>query len=619
MIQSSNKYLSQADNDLILYHAFTENIKELEKYYNQGVNFNNIYTEFYDGILHFVIDNNKPTTFNALINWGIDVNAPCLVDGAKPLNIVSYSGNLQFADPLIQNGANINAQDDMGFTPLLDSLWYEQDHVTNYFLSLDNVNVNIASFDGLSPLILSYADGKWEIVESITNHPTFDPTLNHILMLGSELDELVDYLNDKGLVGDLDILAAITEIKLLGLRYEFDGGFELNALSEYQLEPFGFEGYGNWSGIKAFARAYADYIAEVVGENKLPSWANELLLRMNDVFQHSASTKDPNDFYAKYLAGEPVLLTSGWDEHSISFVLHEDKLYRCNRGELGHDLYGVQAFLITEPENITVELFDIMLEAVGTPDYLQYDIIPLLGLVEVGGIEIPHQIVGNCVWASLEAAQQALSVSILLDMGVPWDDAITITQQSHDNWKQFDLEYSLNKVIQLQDILTENQIYDDLLIRVLDEHHDANDQHEIQRGVMILNEITQPELYDVFDESIGQHLVQYKPFEFYNIEILADHYSDYYTIITDFAGLNQTKEFVYDPDKAADYYDFLKACDKNTGVSSDYALTLHEIFSSHGAGMTQPLGIEHSSEFMLLPNLPSILETDTVIEQPILI
>src|SRR5688572_20606716 len=57
------------------------------------------------------------TTARALIGQKVDVNAP-LPDGATALHWATHWDDLELAEQLIRAGANVNAANDYGITPL---------------------------------------------------------------------------------------------------------------------------------------------------------------------------------------------------------------------------------------------------------------------------------------------------------------------------------------------------------------------------------------------------------------------------------------------------------------------------------------------------------------------
>ncbi len=70
---------------------------------------------------------------------------------AYPLHIAVEKSNLMAAQWLLRNGADINARDNMGFTPFSGSV-YNQDYEMAKFLSESGADVNLKSFQEMPPL-----------------------------------------------------------------------------------------------------------------------------------------------------------------------------------------------------------------------------------------------------------------------------------------------------------------------------------------------------------------------------------------------------------------------------------------------------------------------------------
>ena len=56
----------------------------------------------------------------------------CAAEGESPLHEAAGSGQIQFAKLLLDHGANINAKDDKGKTPLAIALEYKQGEMAKF-------------------------------------------------------------------------------------------------------------------------------------------------------------------------------------------------------------------------------------------------------------------------------------------------------------------------------------------------------------------------------------------------------------------------------------------------------------------------------------------------------
>lgn len=596
-------------SNLVFEACLHQNIALLESYQTLGVDFNTVY--FYgDGLLHFAIFNDKSDSVAALLDWGVDPNQVSLIDGATPLHVAAGFGFVQYLEPLLAHGADLNTQDFYGDTPLGNSILFNQEQFASALLAYDELDVNLGDTDFLTPLEMSFYLDHKGLVDPIIQHGSFDVNYACLLLAGSELTELYDYLLMQDFEIDFDLIEAFLSVKLLGLRFEYDDCFTLSQLDDYQQQCFSFEGYGNLSGKQAFSYSYESFFDAIVSESELPDWVHHVFSLVGDVMHFAAATQDPQAYVDEYHKNQPVLVVSGWDGHSISFVLYGDLLYRCNRGELAHDTHGVEIFHISNSDAINYELINIMLKAEGDPEFLSNELIELLSLSKLGGFEIPHQIVGNCVWANLEGGLEALIHASLVQQGVDMQTALILAEQSYELWQEYDHHLAITDVISHADILMENNLFDDLLLRVLDDHHDAANPYDVILGQSILETLVQPDHYEVFDHNIGQYVVTYDPTSSNDISYMNGYDLTYVDWFNSVVGINYLFTSNDDWSKGQSYFDFLLACEQLSDENQIYQLGLEDIFSAY-----YPNQQESSvafSDTILQPTMPTLsFEEDT--------
>lgn len=550
--------ITQLYRDLAIQACLNQDVAALKRYQSYGVDFNLIYV-YGDSLLHVAIAYDRPLSVEALLDLGADIEIVSFMDGTTPLNFAALTNKQYYVEYFLDKGADINTRDFAGFTPLLNALATDADtqNLITYLLKQPDIDVNIPEDSGVTPLIAAYILDA-PCFGQILNHPNFDVTYNRLLLEGGELTELEMIL--EAIPGiDMEMIESYHQAKLFGFQYDFDGCFTFKGLTPHQYNCFEFEAYTNPKGISNFAQSYDVFYNEVIVNSDLPVYASFSFNMVHDALNFSAKLPSSTEYYWKIRAGELTFIPSGWDQHTIAFVIHGDKLYRCNRGVESDGIHGVEEFRITKPQGLTEDVIQKMLLAEGEPGFFQEDIISLLGLEKMGTIENPAQIVGNCTWDSLEAALEASFVSSFMSQGINSEDAHKMAKESFLLWEQYDLNQKLIDVIDNKEALVQYEIYDDLLIKALEHHHNPDDINDVLRGVVILEELSEPTVYQTFDQEIGQQVYAYDHGSYKYISYMETYQPSYYEYFKSFVvpnGLTPQEQ-----QEAKEYYDFLKTCD----------------------------------------------------------
>ncbi len=622
---NTKEIVVSAQSQKIIDACKTQNLSMLKTYYEQGVDFNKIYDTYGDTLLHIAINYDKTESFKALLSYGVNIENTSKYDGTTALNYAVMSNKPYYVQQLIDLNANINTRDDDGFTPLNNAAYFERYEILKTLLKHPLIDVNTPSDSTASPLYFAFMDGRMDVVEQIVKHPSFDVEFALILENDAETYELKDYLHSlpNALNNDFELLDLYQQVKLFALKYDFDGCLPFSQLKDHGFNCFDLSGYANREGTQGVAYAFDNFYENIVRPSSLPIWAQQAFVGIKESLQFSASIFEPAAYLNKIKLGETVIIPSGWDGHSITFVIQDDKLYRCNRGHLSDGIHGIEEFLITKPENITVDLIGKMLAAEGEPYYFQYGLVNTLGLEKIGVVENPTQIVGNCVWTSLETGVEASLINNFLEQGLNTTEAHSLAKDTFLLWEEFDLNFTMKEVVKNPSLFSENKVLDDLLIHALDNFHDPESITDVQRGVVALEHLEDPLVFETFDKLFGQDLIKYDPLSYSSIS-----YMKPYTP-TEQGYLNYLTNWFSSPISSSssnpamkEFETFLKACDKYRQEHADNLLDITDILDVSNTKALEALFNKFSDNFSevkqdiiqgelpILPVMPMILTTE---------
>jgi ankyrin repeat protein len=103
------------------------------------------------GLLHFAIDRRQSKVAAALIEKGVDPEARD-VNGNTPLHYAAAVGDIDIITKLDKAGANINAQNTQGMTPVISAIGNGKTQAAKAIINKFNTDVNLADNDGKTPL-----------------------------------------------------------------------------------------------------------------------------------------------------------------------------------------------------------------------------------------------------------------------------------------------------------------------------------------------------------------------------------------------------------------------------------------------------------------------------------
>ncbi|MFI4937923.1 MAG: ankyrin repeat domain-containing protein [Candidatus Berkiellales bacterium] len=514
-------------------------------------------------LLQHVIDFDLHNTFATLIDVGFNIENRSFDKGLTALNFAVVKNKPDFIIKLIENNANVNTRDSEGYTPIHHAFQANNDLVIDILMNTQNVDINIPSNKRKTALETAfYEHHNMAYVDNIIAHPSFDATYHQLILNQVDNPELLNYLHSKKLEIDPIILGVFEQAKRFGMQYDLKGCFTLNGLADHQFNCFKFGASNRIVGVNRFTNDFNIFFNEMVNPstNHIPKWAAQSFAQVKEALNFAATDFEPKHYYEKIKLGEIVYIPSGWVKHAVDFVFHDDKLYRCNRSKKHTDgIHGIEVFQITQIDNLNLELITKIMTSELTSDFIQIELVNILGLVKIGEVENPVQVAGNCRWTSMEAGLEATLISSFIDQGLNTEKAYPLAKRIFNLWEEYDIENKLKGVIDNKENLLSQGIYDDLLLNALKYHHDPLNESELQKGVVILNELSEPTLFETFDTLYGQMVMQYNPEAYKQISYLAP-YSPLYS--GNKFLVNSEKTFsITELAVAKEFHEFLKACD----------------------------------------------------------
>lgn len=321
---------------------------------------------------------------------GGDVNA---LDeyGFTPLIESAIVNNSDITKILLEHGAHPNGQDVTGGTPLHWAT--ENNNLMLAKLLLDaKADPNLNNFAGQSPLVMPM----------LREHTTMRQLL---LQYGADTTFAQDYINAK-LAGHSFELMGVTHIvntknQLIDVDYE---GFFLevtiglvrHSLSQFQ-NHFAARKLRRYLGVMDFIQRTLDNALSLVRYQQY----------LIDVKKHDAKI-------TSLLQHDPLIIPIGYEGHAITFLTTDNIWVKCDRREDSRLYDNVMLYFIGRPENLTQSFLKHLIYEKQTGDYINNEIDQILDLRPFTEIKVEAQISGNCSWANVEATIPALFFLILL-------------------------------------------------------------------------------------------------------------------------------------------------------------------------------------------------------------
>ncbi|MBA3816204.1 MAG: ankyrin repeat domain-containing protein, partial [Parachlamydiaceae bacterium] len=368
--------------------------------------------------LMHAIELNKPEIVSILIENGANSNFTN-PNGWIPLTYAIYQNKTEIVRLLMEFGANPNFIDPNNWTPVTYAI--NQDKIECVKVLLEN-GANPNFFDSKwTPLTFAFEQSNYEIAKFLLDNgadPDFFDSLWTPLTYAIELDNqrFIDILNEKGVDVDLHddkgenpLASAIKNGKTQIAQQLIAADADIFYAEEYILMKFvghvlGIKGefflkdrYGESHTVKLegfeatiivqkLCRLLKSFFSDTI-------YGNEII----QAFENCYPNQPLQVLFELINEGQPGICLGGTKNHSIGFVVFQDKLCMCNRG-LGSTKDAVEFFELP-PEKLTFYLLEILSKEYKDIQSFKNS-FEELHLKKMGGYTQKKQTIANCAWAT---------------------------------------------------------------------------------------------------------------------------------------------------------------------------------------------------------------------------
>lgn len=368
--------------------------------------------------------------------------------------------DLSLVKQCLAHGADINQIDEYGFTPLIEAA-IANDVAISEFLLQQGADVAQQDLVGGTALHWAVENNNVALVNLLLNKGADPNAYNNngepilIKPMLRQQGELKNLLIDKGAATTfaLDYLNA----KLLGHRYELRGSVDIVSAAgnfvEVGMEGFFLEFSLNLVrySLQQFTKNFAaraqqtafPILKQVVEALQRAAELMQLTQYQTNLAQHTARIN-------ALLQQELLVIPTAYAGHAITFVRYRDWWVRCDRRKIDETLNGITVFKVTKPHALSVDFMRHLIYDKKPAEFIERDMVDLLGLTLVSRVLISPQMSGNCSWANVVASVPA--IYYLLTLGDAAPEPVVDTEHPalrlYYEWRDWDRLRALQYFIQ---------------------------------------------------------------------------------------------------------------------------------------------------------------------------
>lgn len=369
--------------------------------------------------------------------------------------------NQALVNQYLDSGIDVNAMDEYGFTPLIETAIVNDIALTHLLLD-KGANVNDKDMVGGTALHWAVENNNLAMTRLLLARGADPNAYNNngepilakaILRKHSELKLALyeggalarfamDYINAKllghryDLRGSVDILSATNNYVEVGME-GFFLEFSLN-LVRYSLEQYT-QNYAARSAKENFP-----ILSVCIEALRVAGQLIQYVQYQTDISQHQRVIDS-------LLDRDLLIIPIGYAGHAITFIHYQDILIRCDRRKINETVNGINVFKIRKPNAFTKDLIRQLIFEKTSQEFVEEQLVKQLGLELKARVIMAPQMSGNCSWANVIACVPAMYY--LLTEGIDLQGIDNIADVDHpalvfyQHWHDWDQRRSLQYFI----------------------------------------------------------------------------------------------------------------------------------------------------------------------------